>query len=350
MERQALISGVMAAGFIVLGWALSLDVRAEDRPEVFVQFRETGEIGYVVSTPEGQHVLSGNSELGVTRIDEVEPKMPAEPPPSVDDVPRLTTPKRQSGYAIVVGIEHYRDLPHAKYARRDAEVMREYLIHAMGFREENVRLLLDEQATHLDIKCCIEEWLPMSVLNESLIWFFYSGHGVIHPERCEAYLLPYDGDPNPNFLDISSYSLSHLLEQLVELPVRGVVVVLDASFGGQLRYPPRERERCTNPFRKLPSSKRLAVVVAAEYGQNAGLNDNQRHGLLTLHLLDALRGAADMDGDRWVTLKEVFLYVKEAVRRSALQENWLQEPHILPASDRLDDMGTLRLTRLPEAP
>ena len=264
----------------------------------------------------------------------------------VDEVPALPTPQRPHDVAVLVGIEHYRDLPQAKFARRDAEVMRAYLVHAMGFREENVRLLLDEQATFTDLKGYIEEWLPKNVSKDTRVLFYYSGHGTPDPASREAYLLPYDG--KPNFIQSSGYSLTRLRERLAALPAREVVMVLDSCFSGQGGRSV-SGSKFTVPADMVEGSEKLAVLAASQGNQAAGWDEEKRHGLLTLHLLEALCGAADKDGDRWVTLVEAARYVAETVCRAAARENREQEPHVSPAPDLLGKLGTLRLTRLPEA-
>ncbi len=282
----------------------------------------------------------------VVRIPGVIREEPEPTPRSVDEVVPLPTPTRPNDFAVLVGIEHYRDLPQAKFARRDAEVMRKYLIQTMGFREENVWLLLDEQATHTDIKGYIEEWLPKNVSSASRVLFYYSGHGTPDPKSREAYLLPYDG--KPNYIKSSGYSLARLRERLAELPAREVVVIVDACFSGRGGRSV-SGSKFIVPADLVEGSERMVVLAASQGDQAAGWDEDAQHGLLTFHLLEALRGAADMDGDRWVTLKEAFLYVKKTVPRTAARENREQKPHLSPEPDRLGKMGTLRLTRLPDA-
>ena len=49
---------------------------------------------------------------------------------------------------MVIGVERYRErLPAAEFAAADARLMARYLTRVLGYPEENVALLVDEQVT-----------------------------------------------------------------------------------------------------------------------------------------------------------------------------------------------------------
>ena len=61
----------------------------------------------------------------------------------VDELPAIKAKPNKNSFAIVIGIENYRQkLPKADYATTDANTMTEYLTKAMGYPEENVVALL----------------------------------------------------------------------------------------------------------------------------------------------------------------------------------------------------------------
>ncbi|MFM8551044.1 MAG: hypothetical protein ACKOCD_01825 [Nitrospiraceae bacterium] len=63
-------------------------------------------------------------------------------------------------YAVVVGVEDYRDLPKVDYARRDAEMVKQYLIKSLGYREQNIVTLLNDRVTRSQLEARFENGYP----------------------------------------------------------------------------------------------------------------------------------------------------------------------------------------------
>ncbi|MDX9822408.1 MAG: ankyrin repeat domain-containing protein, partial [Syntrophales bacterium] len=83
------------------------------------------------------------------------------PPSDIDRLPLLQVKQSRLAYAIVVGIEKYRQkLPKASFASRDARLVYEYLTQTMGYPKQNVVMLDDEHAALGDLIKYFEKWLP----------------------------------------------------------------------------------------------------------------------------------------------------------------------------------------------
>ena len=117
----------------------------------------------------------------------------------------------ENDLAIIIGIEGYQSLPKSDYSYDDARLVKEYA-KALGFRERNIELLIDEKATKTNIEKSLEAWLKNKVKPQSRVFVYYSGHGAPDPSTGEAYLVPYDGDPS--YLSITGYSLKRLYSTL----------------------------------------------------------------------------------------------------------------------------------------
>ncbi len=314
--------------------------------------------------------LSGGADLDLAIAEaprdiiltRITPK-PAEPnrPPSeesVDDVPRLPTPTGRDNLAVVIGIEDYRDLKHgARYAKRDADIFKDYLIHAMGFPPEGVKLLLNEKATMADINWHLNDWLPKNVTEDSRVVFYFAGHGAPHPapKNPSVYLVPWD--VSSRSIVSSGFKLSALYQTLGALPAKEVLVVLDACFTGEGERSVAEggRPMVNKRVRKpRPRSGKLVVLSAARADQMADWDETHRHGIFTYYLLKGLGGDAETDDSTsrgWITLNEVFRYLSPEVDRCSLRKtSRKQEPDIDPKLDELGELGTLKLTRLPNVP
>jgi uncharacterized caspase-like protein len=255
----------------------------------------------------------------------------------VDDLPPVHTAPQPRRYALVIGVEQYRRLPVAEYARHDALMMAQYLTRVMGYQEQNVKVLINDHASLTDFRKYIEEWLPNNVEENGIVFVFYAGHGAPHAATKEGYLLPYDGDRG--FITATGYPLSRLYHKLGELPAKEIVVVLDACFsGGGDRSVLADGSRPVEVTLEagLPS-KRIAVLAASSGLQPSSSYSELGHGLFTYVLLKGLSRESDGNRDGVVDLGELFDYVALHVSGIARQrQNGEQTPHLVvpPGWDR----------------
>jgi hypothetical protein len=266
--------------------------------------------------------------------------VPARAPVVTSDVDRVPEGKltRKNAYAIVVGIEQYRQkLPKADYATHDAQVMNDYLIKTLGLQEENVALLTDDHAARTDLVKYVENWLPNRVEKGDSVFIYFSGHGAPNPKTGEAYVVPYDGDPA--YIDTTGYPLKRLYEQLAKLPAKEVVVMLDSCFsgaGGRSVIAKGMRPMGLSAETPVEAKGKTVVLAASSGDQVSSTYDKNGHGLFTYFLLKGLQGEADGNKDGSVDLQEVFDYLKPQVERIARREyNNEQTPQLLGNRDLL---------------
>jgi len=271
------------------------------------------------------------------------PPMAAVPPPKapavasdVDKVPAVKTAERKNAYAVVVGIEQYRQkLPKADFAAHDAEVMSEYFTKVLGIPEENIALLLDTHAARTDLVKYMEKWLPNRVENGDSVFIYFSGHGAPNPKTGEAYMVPYDGDPS--YIDTTGYPLKRLYEQLGNLPAKEVIVMLDSCFsgaGGRSVIAKGMRPMGLSVETPVLAKGKTVVLAASSGDQVSSTYDAKGHGLFTYFVLKGLQGEADQNKDGSVDLQEVFDYIRPQVERVARREyNNEQTPQLLGSTD-----------------
>ncbi len=83
-----------------------------------------------------------------------------EPVSDVDELPAKKTKPNKNAYAIVIGIEQYRQrLPRADFAAHDARTVTEYLSKVLGYPEENIVTLLNDKASKSDFDKYLGRWL-----------------------------------------------------------------------------------------------------------------------------------------------------------------------------------------------
>lgn len=267
------------------------------------------------------------------------------PAPTQEDVespPVSTTPANPEAYAVVIGIERYRQagLPPAEYAVRDAQSIYAYLTRAMGFDPKNVVLLQNDQAAKSDLDKYLGRWLKNRVTKQSRVFIYYSGHGAPNPASGKAYLVPYDGDPN--YTEDTAYSVETLYAGLAQLPTHDVTVVLDSCFsgaGGRSVLAKGARPMVVTAEDPLTASGKTVVLAAAGGSQISTSYPDGQHGLLTYFLLKGLRGAADSDHDGRITTVELFNYARPTVEREARKQNVEQTPSLSPPPEVLGERG-----------
>lgn len=279
-------------------------------------------------------LMTASSGREGSELIRVESKSPPELPTmvvksDVDELPSIKARPNKNAYAIVIGIENYRQkLPKADFATSDAETVTKYLTKVMGYPEENVVTLLNEHATNVDFAKYFEKWLPNNIEKDSSVFIYYSGHGAPNPKTGDAYLVPYDGDPS--FIDQTGYSLKRLYDSLGKLQAKDIVVALDSCFsgaGGKSVLAKGARPLVMNMNNSVIPPK-VAVLSAASGEQISSTYDEKGHGLFTYFMLKGLKGEAETNGS--VDIENLFEYIKPQVERVARKEyNNEQTPQLI---------------------
>jgi len=265
----------------------------------------------------------------------------------VDRVPRSAKEVKKNAYAVVIGIENYRDLQAAEFTMRDARTMKEYLIRVMGFPQENVITLLNDRATRGDIEGYVGTWLKKSAGRDSQVVVYFAGHGAPNPVTGEPYLIPYDG--NPAFLEASAVPLKRLYQMLSELDVKDILLIMDSCFsggGGRSVMAKGGRPIAVSVENPMLASKNIVVLSASKGTEISSSYPEKRHGLFTYFLLKGLQGEADITGDKTINIEKLYNYITPQVKKIARESNREQTPTITPDLDMLGGRARAALATL----
>lgn len=264
-------------------------------------------------------------------------------------------------WAFIVGISDYinlddvegGDLPGAEH---DALRIRDVLVMRAGFPEENVRLVLNREATKAAIEEGITGWLVQNARPGDNVVIWYSGHGSQmwdedgdEDDGLDETIAPADVIPTSTELDISDDEFNDWLGML---PTDNVIVVLDNCNSGtgtrdvtpfsRGRMLDRDLERIARPAaaarRALPDEQsdetgfdagetRVLELAAAQPFQvavdaffpEADGREAFYGGAFTTYMVQQLWKAPDD-----VTYQEVFEDAYEALKRNRFQ----QDPYI----------------------
>jgi uncharacterized caspase-like protein len=178
------------------------------------------------------------------------------------------------------------------------------------------------------------------------LYVFFSGHGAPDVKTRAPYLLPADADAA--YPRETGYALAQLYAQLARLDVRTVTVFLDACFTGATRTSGTlfsgARPIVISVEHPALLRDNFTVFAAAGGDQIASDYPSKRHGLFTYFSLLGLRGAADADSDRTVTVTELEQYLRREVPRAAGSLDREQTPVVIA---RNKDRAIVRLGGVP---
>lgn len=244
--------------------------------------------------------------------------------------------ERPDAIGVIIGISKYShpDVPQVDYARRDALLMKEYLVKSMGFREENIILAVDQEATKGTFHRIFEGQLANFITpGVSDVFVYYSGHGAPDLENASAYFVAHDTDPN--YAAQTGYSLDRFYRELDALDTKSVTVVLDACFSGAsdagmlIQSASPIFISVESPAANLSNG---VVLTSSSGEQISSWYPDVGHGLFTYFFLKGIRGEADGNQDRKVTSTEIFGYLMENVPHLARRMfNREQTPQLMGA-------------------
>jgi len=251
--------------------------------------------------------------------------------------PEIRIKQDKTKWAILIGIEKYRNTTPATYSSHDALLMKEYLSKFAGVPEENIFLMTDDKATKSELEILIQDRIKKLIKEGDSLYFYYAGHGIPDVGDNTPYILPSDGNPdNPR---MSGYPLERLYKDLTELKAKNIYLFIDACFSGMSGREQKDTMllagRPGTLIVKDPviASEKIALLAASRENQISNFYKEEEHGLFTYYLLKGMIGEADIDQDRKINIEELYNYVSnnvESTSRRIFGMNRYQVPVLKP--------------------
>jgi uncharacterized caspase-like protein len=226
-------------------------------------------------------------------------------------------------YALVIGLSRYKHerITTLEYTHADVLAFSSLLSDPMlmGVPRDNIRVLEDEQATLSEVKKAMSGWLHQQAREDSTVLIFFAGHGGCERDPTTEdedgileYLLLWDSDPE----DLFATALPHIdFDRFLKaVRARRLVVFLDACHsGGVAQRGARDMQAVIDAHRWQPSGEGRVVIAAARANQKSYEDASWGHGAFTYFLLEALKGKADTNQDGYVSILEVYEYLRASV-------------------------------------
>ncbi len=228
-----------------------------------------------------------------------------------------------NSWALVIGINEYRNASRLQFARSDAEAVAEVLTQRFRFPESNVTLLSDGEATREAILAAFCSFSGDKVQEDDRILFFFAGHGhtITGVRRDVGFLVPFDGDAEKVHTLIRWDELTGDAELI---RAKHLLFVMDACYGGLAltRSLPPGSTRYVKDMLSRYSRQVITAGKGDEVVSDMG-GPRPNHSPFTGHLLVGLESAA-RDADGIVTANWLMSYVHEKVSRDTASR---QTPH-----------------------
>jgi len=250
-------------------------------------------------------------------------------------------------YAVIIGISKYQSdaIASLEYAKADAQALYDFLTSQKGQNvpKENIKLLLDEDATLLNIKKALGVFLAKKARKKDTVMIFYAGHGA--PETditgnsddgVAKYIVNYDADPD--LLYATAFPMGEIKNIFKRIQSDRVALFLDSCYsgaaGGRSFLSSNLKSRALRISRKfldenVPDGSGRVIITASRPNERSFELDTFGHGIFTYYLLDALKGSADINRNNNITLHELYTYLEERVSAKVQDIGGVQHPMMI---------------------
>ena len=237
---------------------------------------------------------------------------------------------RKNIWAVVVGINDYPHTRRLKWAVNDARAFYRHLVDVIQVPDENVTLLLNQDAGLSRLRSTLGTHLKKMAGKEDMVIIYFAGHGatekdVLSPDGdgLEKYILPYDVDPEDLYASaLPMREISHIFYRIQS---QRIIFIADACYsgasGGRTISLSGIRANISDAFLdRITGGKGTIIMTASGANEVSAEDEKLQHGVFTFYLLEGLAGAADADKDGLITVDEIYQYVSVQVPRATGQE------------------------------
>ena len=221
-----------------------------------------------------------------------------------------------NSYALIIGINEYENVQPLNYAVDDAFLIADILINSFDFPENNVSLLINEDATRQNILKSLYDINNKAQDNDRILIYF-SGHGETMDLPAGGqigYLIPVDGEIEDLYL--SSIDMSELRKISNMTEAKHLLYLVDACYGGIAAVGARGFNSKTTPnyIEKITQNKSRQIITAGGRGEQTIEKSEWGHSAFTLNIIRGLRNSnADANADGYITAQELSIFLRNKV-------------------------------------
>lgn len=216
-------------------------------------------------------------------------------------------------FALCTAISSYerQDLNPLTQSTKDAKS----LAAILKSQSKDVSLITGKNANEANVKAALKKIAATAGANDEVI-FFFSGHG-----GPGAFCL---FDKNMTYYD--------LLSILSKSKCRNILVIIDACNSGSLAG------AVTQLKKENKWGGNIASIVSSRASENSIENPLVGAGFLAQGIMKGLRGKADADGNKQLTIRELFRYTFNDVSTRAAKVDKVQHPQLIAPAAMQDNV------------
>jgi len=222
-----------------------------------------------------------------------------------------------TSWALVVGINDYQSIRDLSYGVEDALAVKNLLINDYNFPRDNVKVLIDSDATRYNIKKEFDKIVRNSAKEDRVV-FYFAGHGETETvgleEKRMGYLMPVEGELDNKYM--TAIPMSELKQIANMSKAKHMLFMVDACYGGLAAVDTRglTDTKAPNYIDVISSDFSRQIITAGGADQEVQSRDEWEHSAFTKNLLSGLREQkADINLEGIITGSEIGEYIREKV-------------------------------------
>ena len=192
-------------------------------------------------------------------------------------------------WALIIGIDKYKEVTSLETAVHDARTVRDVLTERYGFKRQHVIELFDQQATGANIQDALYR-LTQDTGPEDSIFIYYAGHGQYDNDGRLGWWVPVDGRPQSPGTFITNASIRDYIEAM---KAKHVYLVADSCFSGTMFGKARSMPPINDKFfRQLYANKSRWGLTS---GGKEPVADSGKsgHSIFAYHFIKLLKENSD---------------------------------------------------------
>jgi len=216
-------------------------------------------------------------------------------------------------WAVVVGVGTYEHMQSLRFTDDDAYQLYAFLKSPEGgaLPDGQIRVLIDEAATYRNIKATMRQVLLRADQND-VVLFYFSGHGL----EGSFLAVDYDGVNNR----IRHSEIRQIMDQS---QAKHKIIIADACHSGSLddgqsyiaAKAPTLDATLARYYQAFENAKGGLALLMSSKSKEYSLEDGGlRSGIFSYYLVRGLKGEADENKNRIVTITELYNFIHEKVR------------------------------------
>lgn len=212
-------------------------------------------------------------------------------------------------FVLITGVSNYQDEDlNLAQSTKDAKNFKD----VMDTQTKDITLLTSKNVTRANVLEKLRAIANRAQKDDSII-FFYAGHGM------NGALYGFDGP----------IAYTDIVDVLSKSKAKEKICFIDACRSGSV-IDAKETKDWT---KSVTGNNDIAFIVACRPGENSSEHPFVGAGYFTKALIKALRGKSDKNGDRKITLGELFKYVYADVKK---RSDDLQHPQFIGPQSMFD--------------